>query len=141
MNKRSKKRRITATALLIILLSLLLIGCRTSQKAVRSKIDLIQGSTLQSDSVSHRWEVHRVTLYDKGIISKIDEKEQHNQRIITKIIRDTITLHSTDTLYIHNDAAPMVQTAKAGKSTIIWLVIGVALTLFGVGYLIRKKPP
>lgn len=148
MEGKKDKDRYWWVALLVVswlLVLSLLVGCRSSKQVQGQKVQMVKGVEINLDSTSHRYIVNRVTLYDAGKVSRVEEVESHALEQVVKVVRDTMYLHSTDTLYIERDATPSAQVAKSISTTAKFVVCLVLLVVAIAGYIwlegrIRKLP-
>lgn len=123
-------------------LMLALVGCSSSKQVQAQMIELARGVEVKQDSTTHRWVVNRVTLYDAGQIKQVEEQEQHEASIVTKLERDTIYINKVDTLYMEKET-PAQLTKKASRAIdrfAFLFTFAVAIVCSLVIYKVCKKP-
>ena len=127
---------------MVIASCLMLIGCSSSKQVQAQRIELARGVEVKQDSTTHRWVVNRVTLYDAGQIKQIEEQEQHEASIVTRIERDTLYINKVDTLYLEKEAP--TQLAKEASRAIdrfaFLFIFALAIACSLVVYKVCKKP-
>ena len=128
--------------LVVVISCLMLVGCSSSKQVQAQRIELARGVEVKQDSTTHRWVVNRVTLYDAGQIKQVEEQEQHEARIVTRIERDTLYINKVDTLYMEKEAP--TQLAKKASRAIdrfaFLFTFAVAIVCSLVIYKVCKKP-
>lgn len=126
----------------MVISCLMLASCSSSKKVQSQRIELARGVEIKQDSTSHRWVVNRVTLYDAGQIKQIEESEQHEASIVTRIERDTLYINKVDTLYLEKEPpTPIVKEARKAINSFIYLLIfALAVGCSLVIYKVYKKP-
>ena len=128
--------------LVVVISCLMLMGCSSSKQVQAQRIELARGVEVRQDSTTHRWVVNRVTLYDAGQIKQVEEQEQHEASIVTRIERDTLYINKVDTLYIEKE--PPAQLAKEASRAIdrfaFLFTFAVAIVCSLVIYKVCKKP-
>lgn len=126
----------------MVISCLMLMGCSSSKQVQAQRIELARGVEVKQDSTTHRWVVNRVTLYDAGQIKQVEEQEQHEASIVTRIERDTLYINKVDTLYIEKE--PPTQLAKDASRAIdrfaFLFTFAVAIVCSLVIYKVCKKP-
>lgn len=126
----------------MIITCLIVAGCSTSKQVQSQRIELARGVEIKQDSTAHRWVVNRVTLYDAGQIKQVEEQEQHEASIVTRIERDTLYINKVDTLYLEKEAP--TQLAKEASRAIdrfaFLFTFAVAIVCSLVIYKVCKKP-
>lgn len=128
--------------LVVIASCLMLIGCSSSKQVQAQRIELTRGVEIKQDSTSHRWVVNRVTLYDAGQVKQVEESEQHEASIVTRIERDTLHINKVDTLYLEKEApAQLAKEASRAIDRFAFLfTFAVAIVCSLVIYKVCKKP-
>lgn len=126
----------------MIISFLMLMGCSSSKQVQAQRIELARGVEIKQDSTTHRWVVNRVTLYDAGQIKQVEESEQHEANIVTRIERDTLYINKVDTLYIEKEPpAQLAQKASRAIDQFAFLfTFAVAIVFSLVVYKVYKKP-
>lgn len=102
--------------LVVVISCLMLTSCSSLKQVQAQRIELARGVEIKQDSTTHRWVVNRVTLYDAGQVKQVEESEQHEASIVTRIERDTLYINKVDTLYIEKE--PPAQLAKEASRAI-----------------------
>lgn len=128
-DKQQISHLLTALAIAMLLgILMALAGCKASQKATSNKVELVRGVELLTDSTNHLWQIHRVTLYDGGQVTRVDEVEQHSRSEVVKYVRDTLHITHTDTLYMQSDYTPTAQVTKSVNRSLV-LILAIALVV------------
>lgn len=126
----------------MVISCLMLTSCSSSKQVQAQRIELARGVEIKQDSTTHRWVVNRVTLYDAGQIKQVEEQEQHEASIVTRIERDTLYINKVDTLYLEKE--PPAQLAKGASRAIdrfaFLLIFALAIVCSLVVYKVCKKP-
>lgn len=126
----------------VVISCLMLTSCSSSKQVQAQRIELARGVEIKQDSTTHRWVVNRVTLYDAGQLKQVEESEQHEASIVTRIERDTLYINKVDTLYIEKE--PPAQLAKEASRAIdhfaFLFTFAVAIACSLVIYKVCKKP-
>lgn len=128
--------------LVVIASCLMLMGCSSSKQVQAQKIELARGVEIRQDSTTHRWVVNRVTLYDAGQVKQVEESEQHEASIVTRIERDTLYINKVDTLYLEKEAPTQLakEASRAINRFAILLIFVLAIVCSLVIYKVCKKP-
>ena len=128
--------------LVVIASCLMLMGCSSSKQEQAQKIELARGVEIKQDSSTHRWVVNRVTLYDAGQIKQVEESEQHEASIVTRIERDTLYINKVDTLYLEKEAPTQLakEASRAINRFAILLIFVLTIACSLVVYKVCKKP-
>lgn len=128
--------------LVVVISCLMLVGCSSSKQVQAQRIELARGVEVKQDSTTHRWVVNRVTLYDAGQVKQVEESEQHEASIVTKLERDTLYINKVDTLYMEKET-PAQLTKKASRAIdrfAFLFTFAVAIVCSLVIYKVCKKP-
>lgn len=130
-----------AISIAFVCVVMLIAGCKTTEQASSQRLELVRGVELRQDSTHHRWQVHRVTLYDAGQVAKVEEVEQHAQEVITIYERDTLYINKVDTLYITKSYPATTTTKTAGRWLGITLAISILVGGVAIYFWLKKKLP
>lgn len=126
----------------MIIAYLIVAGCSSSKQVQSQRIEFTRGVEIKQDSTTHRWVVNRVTLYDAGQIKQVEEQEQHEASIVTRVERDTLYINKVDTLYFEKE--PPTQLAEGASRAIdrfaFLFTFAVAIVCSLVIYKVCKKP-
>ncbi|MDY3884726.1 hypothetical protein [Porphyromonas somerae] len=128
--------------LVVIASCLMLMSCSSSKQVQAQKIELARGVEIRQDSTTHRWVVNRVTLYDAGLVKQVEESEQHEASIVTRIERDTLYINKVDTLYLEKEAPTQLakEASRAINRFAILLIFVLTIACSLVVYKVCKKP-
>ena len=127
--------------LVVVISCLMLTSCSSLKQVQAQRIELARGVEIKQDSTTHRWVVNRVTLYDAGQVKQVEESEQHEASIVTRIERDTLYINKVDTLFMEREApTPMMKEVRKAINGLGFLTIFVLVGCILIAYKVCKKP-